>query len=105
MRAHLATRPPGTGLASHDARCPRCPTGTRGGDVFMNAKLVSMLGLVLVTACGGGSSGPPALTLQKATTASGDGQTDSVLSTLPNPLRVRADRKSTRLNSSHSSIS
>ena len=56
----------------------------------MNAKLVSMLGLVLVTACGGGSSGPPALTLQKATTASGDGQTDSVLSTLPNPLRVVA---------------
>jgi plastocyanin len=40
-------------------------------------------------ACGGGSSTtPPALTIQKTATASGDGQTDSVLSTLANPIRV-----------------
>lgn len=43
-------------------------------------------------ACGGSSSssGPPTLTLGKAASASGDAQTDTVLGTLPNPLRVVA---------------
>src|SRR2546425_13122924 len=42
-------------------------------------------------ACGGSASSappPPTLTIAKAATASGDAQTDSVLTTLPNPLRV-----------------
>jgi len=41
-------------------------------------------------ACGGSSSGPPAptLTIAKTSTTSGDGQTDTVLSTLANPIRV-----------------
>jgi plastocyanin len=41
-------------------------------------------------ACGGGSSGPPAptLTIAKTSATSGDGQTDTVLSTLANPIRV-----------------
>src|SRR4029077_4545037 len=41
-------------------------------------------------ACGGSSSGPPAptLTIAKPAATSGDGQTDTVLSTLPNPIRV-----------------
>src|SRR5690349_24961025 len=41
-------------------------------------------------ACGGSSSGPPAptLTIAKTSTTSGDGQTDTVLSTLVNPIRV-----------------
>jgi plastocyanin len=43
---------------------------------------------VLTSACGGGPSAPPTLAIQKAATASGDGQTDTVLSVLPNPLRV-----------------
>jgi plastocyanin len=44
----------------------------------------------LFPACGGssGPSGTPQLALQKAPTASGDGQSDTVLSTLPSPLRV-----------------
>jgi plastocyanin len=49
-----------------------------------------ILGVAGALACGGGSggSGPPPLTIQKAATASGDGQTDTVLTTLANPLRV-----------------
>lgn len=41
-------------------------------------------------ACGSSSSGPPAptLTIAKTSTTSGDGQTDTVLSTLANPIRV-----------------
>lgn len=41
-------------------------------------------------ACGGSSSGPPAptLTIAKTSTTNGDGQTDTVLSTLANPIRV-----------------
>ncbi len=37
---------------------------------------------------GGGTSPPPTRTIDKAPTASGDGQTDTVLATLPNPYRV-----------------
>ena len=44
---------------------------------------------VAVSACGSSSSsGPPSLTVAKAASASGDNQTDTVSSTLPNPLRV-----------------
>jgi plastocyanin len=41
-------------------------------------------------ACGGSSSPtpPPTLTIAKTSTASGDGQTDTVLSTLASPIRV-----------------
>ncbi len=41
----------------------------------------------LAYACGSSSS-PPTLTIQKTGTASGDGQTDTVLATLTTPLRV-----------------
>ena len=54
--------------------------------------LLSSIALVaLVAACGGGStSGPPAPTqsIQKTSTASGDGQTGPVNTALANPLRV-----------------
>ena len=48
------------------------------------------LALAAAACSGSGSSAPPppTLTIAKAATASGDGQTDSVLTTLPNPLRV-----------------
>src|SRR3989441_12541307 len=48
------------------------------------------LALAAAACSGSGSSAPPppTLAIAKAATASGDGQTDSVLTTLPNPLRV-----------------
>jgi hypothetical protein len=43
----------------------------------------------VASGCGtSGMSGPPALVIQKAASASGDGQTDTVAATLPNPLRA-----------------
>jgi plastocyanin len=52
--------------------------------------LSTMVLVALVAACGGSTSGPPAPTqsIQKTSTASGDGQTGGVTTALPNPLRV-----------------
>lgn len=51
--------------------------------------LVGAVVAALPFACSSSStSGPPTQTIQKTATASGDGQTDTVLSTLPNPLRA-----------------
>ena len=54
---------------------------------------LGVLAVILVaplSGCGGSNSpsGPPPLTIAKTPTASGDAQTDTVLSTLPNMLRV-----------------
>lgn len=49
----------------------------------------------MTSACGSSPGAPPTLAIGKTPTASGDGQTDTVLSTLPNPLRVALSLGST----------
>lgn len=54
--------------------------------VIISAPLVLA---AFASACGsGGTSAPTTLVIQKAATASGDAQTDTVSATLPNPLRA-----------------
>jgi plastocyanin len=54
----------------------------------VSVTIIIALGGVAALACSSGTSSPPTLMISKTATASGDGQTDTVLSTLPNPLRA-----------------
>jgi plastocyanin len=50
--------------------------------------LLALSGVGLLTVACGSSNSPSTLTIQKTASASGDGQTDTVVGTLPAPLRV-----------------